>query len=530
VSCRQSIILLSPPGAPHSQMCTAVPEMLSRRVSIWQGSAVYPSGPLIHPSGQYPACPFGAGDDEDPVYQAVRESLKSLGLDEERYGTTSWNPLGVLIKPGDRVLIKPNLIREGHGSRPKEWEQVITHPSVIWAVLDYVHIALQGKGQVIVADGPQMDSDFAEICRRTSLLQLTSFFRAKGLDVSILDLRRERWFQRGGVTYRRGVLPGDPLGYTTVDLGEASAFQEYHLNGRFYGADYDAHETAQYHSGGHHAYVLCRTAIDADVIINLPKMKTHKKTGITLGLKNMVGVNGHRNCLPHHTLGTPADGGDEFPESSHMRGIQSSAIAAFKRCLTMAGGRGGRLSRLAVRLGRAAFGDTSEVIRSGNWHGNDTIWRTVLDLNKILLHFDGNGNQRRNLRRYLTLVDGVVAGEGDGPSAPDRKEVGVIVAGLNPVAVDTVCATIMGFDYRKIPLLKNAWYIDRYPLVGFRPEDVVCESNVPEWRGSLWDLLHARHLGFFPHVGWIGHIERDGDGGAQPCADSCDYGKGIRRS
>ena len=50
----------------------------------------------------------------------------------------------------------------------------------------------------------------------------------------------------------------------------------------------------------------------ADVVINLPKLKTHKKTGVTISLKNMVGINGYRNCLPHHTIGTPDASGDEF--------------------------------------------------------------------------------------------------------------------------------------------------------------------------------------------------------------------------
>jgi uncharacterized protein (DUF362 family) len=512
-----------------------VSENRHKLVSLWKGPGNYPEGPLYHPSDRCSEYPFKdvAGTEND-VFEAVRGVFRLLGLDEENCGTPAWNPLGSLIRPGDTVLVKPNLIRESHASRPHEWEQIITHPSIIRAVLDYVYIALRGNGQVIVADGPQTDSDFAEICRRTSLMQLASFFRSKRLDVSILDLRREHWLQKGGVTYRRCALPGDPLGYTTIDLGEASAFREYHLNGRFYGADYNVHETAQYHSGGRHAYVLCRTAMDADVIINLPKMKTHKKTGITLSLKNMVGVNGHRNCLPHHTLGTPADRGDEFPDSSHMSQIQSSAITAFKRYLTVTGGRGGYLSRLAVQLGRAVFGDTSEVVRSGNWYGNDTIWRTVLDLNKGLFHYDGSGNRRRVPRRYLTLVDGIVAGEGNGPSAPDRKEIGVIVAGLNPVAVDTVCATIMGFDYRKIPLLENAWHVDRCPLASFRPEDVVCESNLPEWQGPFCDLLHARHLSFRPHSGWIGHIERDDDDSIPPHASSCEDsradGRGVCQS
>ena len=45
------------------------------------------------------------------------------------------------------------------------------------------------------------------------------------------------------------------------------------------------------------------------------------------------------------------------------------------------------LSRFFVplkKLGRLYFGDTQRVVRSGNWHGNDTCWRMVLDLNKCL--------------------------------------------------------------------------------------------------------------------------------------------------
>ena len=57
-------------------------------------------------------------------------------------------------------------------------------------------------------------------------------------------------------------------------------------------------------------------------------------------------------------------------------------------------------------------------MRSGSWCGNDTIWRTVVDLNRILLWFDGDGKPRKVPRRYLTIVDGIIAGEeayGTGP-------------------------------------------------------------------------------------------------------------------
>jgi uncharacterized protein (DUF362 family) len=431
-----------------------------------------------------------------------------LGLDQDHFGTGSWNPLGELIVPGDHVVLKPNLIRESHPERRGEWEQVITHPSIIRAVLDYVYIALKGKGRVTIADGPQTDSDFEEIVRRTQLDDVVCFFRERGLEISLLDLRREHWLQKKGVTYQRQSLPGDPLGYVNVSLDGASEFSDYALSGRFYGADYDMQETARYHANGRHTYVLCRTVMDADVVINLPKMKTHKKTGVTLSLKNIVGTNGCRNCLPHHTLGTPAERGDEYPTSGIRKTVQSRGIVAFKQWLTAGGGCGGPLARTVLVLGKAVFGETSSVVRSGNWYGNDTAWRMVLDLNKCLFCYDGTGRRRKKPPRYLTLVDGIVAGEGDGPVAVEAKPYGVLVAGFNPVAVDTVCATLMGFDHTKLRMLERAWRITDHPLVGFSQADVVCKSNVQEWDGTLRQLERAAHLGFRPHFGWLGHIER----------------------
>jgi len=237
-------------------------------------------------------------------------------------------------------------------------------------------------------------------------------------------------------------------------------------------------------------------------------MKTHKKTGVTLSLKNMVGVNGYRNCLPHYTLGTPAEGGDEFPASNVKNKVQSRAIVAFKKCLTALGGCGGPFARFVLKTGKAIFGDTNRVVRSGNWYGNDTTWRMVLDLNKCLFHFSGDGRPRTKSLRYMTLVDGIIAGEGDGPVTVDAKRCGIIVAGFNPVTVDTVCAEIMGFDYRKLRMLERAWTIKDYPLVDHATSEILCKSNVRDWDGVFDKLKGAKHLAFRPHFGWVGHIER----------------------
>jgi len=479
-------------------------------IAICKGEVQYSTEPPFNPSEEYAEYPFGdlSSALPNPGYTAVRSSLQLLGLDSVNYGQKGWNPLGELIEPGDHVLVKPNLIRESHSSRYDEWEQVITHPSIIRAVLDYVFIVLKGKGKVTIADGPQTDSDFDEIVRRTGLDKIVDYFRDKRLKVSLLDLRRDRWLQRNGVTYKRESLPGDPAGYTTINLEDGSEFADYPLSGRFYGADYDIEETAKYHGNGRHTYVLCRSVMDADVLINLPKMKTHKKTGVTLSLKNMVGVNGHRNCLPHCTLGTPAEGGDEFSGSNLKNKIQSRGVVGIKKRLTTLGGCGGTMTQLLFKTGKAVFGDTSRVVRSGNWYGNDTAWRMVLDLNKCLFHFAGDGSLRKKPLRYMTLVDGIIAGEGDGPVAVDAKPCGVVVAGVNPVAVDTVCATLIGFDYRKLSVLREAWKIRDYPLVTHGPSDIVCKSNVRQWDGPFAEIEEIEHMGFRPHFGWVGHVER----------------------
>src|SRR5262249_1333457 len=151
----------------------------------------------------------------------------------------------------------------------------------------------------------------------------------------------------------------------------------------------------------------CRTPMEADVFINLAKFKTHKKVGVTGALKNLVGINANKNWLPHHTEGTPDDGGDQFPTATARARVGNSWMGAGKRWLKNRLG----MSRLFVpikKAGRLFFGDTLKVVRSGNWHGNDTCWRMVLDLNKCLFSFDGIGVPRAKPLRYLAIVDGIV--------------------------------------------------------------------------------------------------------------------------
>ncbi len=57
----------------------------------------------------------------------------------------------------------------------------------------------------------------------------------------------------------------------------------------------------------------------------------------------------------------------------------------------------------------------------------------------------------------LVVVDGTKAMEGDGPTGGQVVNMGVIVAGTNPLATDMVAARIMGFESREIPTFRVAW-------------------------------------------------------------------------
>jgi uncharacterized protein (DUF362 family) len=435
------------------------------------------------------------------------------GLDASNYGTPAWNPLGSLINPGEIVLLKPNLVKENHPRDPNGWKYMLTHGSVIRAVADYVWKALRGQGCIVVADAPQTDSSFRAISRLLGLHELSDFYRSHRIDFEVVDLRQEEWRNRDGVITSRQRLSGDPRGYMAFDLGGNSEFVDHSGSGRYYGADYDTDEVNRHHSKDFHEYLIAGTAVHADVIFSLPKLKTHKKAGITVALKNLVGINGDKNWLPHHTEGDPSAGGDERPDLRSKDHAERSIVPCFRWLSLHMPLLGPWVHCLARRVGSRVFGDTEEVIRSGNWWGNDTTWRMCLDLNKIAFYGRPDGQFNPPLpayrRRHYALVDGVVAGEGRGPMNPDPIASGVLVFGVHPASVDAACAYLMGYDPEKIPIIRQAFRCRHYSLAEWDWRDVTLISNMTDWNGYLSKIPDEATFHFEPHFGWKGYIERD---------------------
>jgi len=408
------------------------------RTESGYGSAAPPYRPEAVPA-ELARLGVRAGTEPNHGFEGVRAALFAAGLDAARHGQPDWNPLGCLAPRGGVVVLKPNFIRHwnplgsGNGGTV---ESVITHGSIVRAAADYAALAVGPEGRVVVAEAPQQDCDFDRIREIAGLDAIVADFRSRGLTLEIIDLRRECVLFEDGVITERRALPGDPAGYREVDLGRASFFEGSGLDpSRFRGADYDPGPTVTHHQEGRNAYLLSETVLSADLIVNLPKLKTHKKTGVTLALKNLVGINGDKNWLPHHTVGSVGEGGDEYPERSLLDAARSRAVEWARPWLHR--GRGLAWFRAARRAENSVRG--TDFVRSGNWYGNQTTWRMCCDLNRCVAYSDRKGlhlDASAPVRRILTVIDGIVAGEGEGPLAPADVPLGVVVASEDPVAAD----------------------------------------------------------------------------------------------
>lgn len=492
-------------------------------VAIYQDAGLkYPREAPYSPHIGYPEYHLKhIAKEENYVYDAMRQNLLLLGLDRENFGTPHWNPFKNIIHPGDKVVIKPNFVLDRH-DEGGDLFSIITHPSVIRAVIDYVCLALQGQGKIIIADAPQMDCDFDNLLKKTGLRYVQELYKRElGFELEIYDLR-DFWYDvkkagatKAAYTEYRFKLPGDPQGRVVVSLGKESLFCG--INSRnFYGADYNRREVICYHNGEVQEYLMSKTVLSADVVILLPKLKVHKKVGVTLNVKGLVGTVVNKNCLVHYRLGTPSEGGDQFPEGILSK-KERMAVKLERRAsdlpLSHRHTVTDKIYELTARVASPFFRrlglkmrSGSRLLDAGNWYGNDSAWRMAVDLLRIFLYADQEGKLHNTpIRRVVSIIDGVIGGEENGPLAPASKKSGVLIAGFNPCAVDIVGARLMGFDFNKIRMLS---YLVAHPeFFKTNIARIIVRSNQSEFDGLLRQDNRKRYLDFEAPPGWKGVVE-----------------------
>ena len=123
---------------------------LSRTEPHYEGIAP-PYGPgKVYPELERLLAESGDTGSQNHVYAAVRGALAALGLDAARFGTDDWNPLASLVRPGARVVLKPNFIRHWNPHRTGSIASVVTHGSILRAVADYAFLAVGPAGSVAI--------------------------------------------------------------------------------------------------------------------------------------------------------------------------------------------------------------------------------------------------------------------------------------------------------------------------------------------------------------------------------------------
>ena len=437
---------------------------------------------------EFPALPVGSAP--NPVFALLRGVLRDLGLDAPRFGTPQWNPLGELAKPGGKIVVKPNWVMHKNWG-PGGMDCMITHPSVLRAVLEYVFLAR--PSQVVLGDAPIQGCDFERMQDHGNVRAVVTEFQERGLPLVVKDFRRTVLSSKGGLDQVGEDLQPES-DYRLVDLGADSLLEAISSDWRkFRVTMYDPRKMWQHHRPGRHRFLIAREILEADLVVNVPKLKAHKKAGITCCLKNLIGINGNKEFLPHHRKGAAdARTGDNYAHRQWKMDVAESLLD-IANCI-----RGfSRIYRLFVKvvwrlLYRSSKKDPSVQIE-GSWYGNDTIWRTCLDLNRALLYADASGVMQNTVQRQeISIVDAVITGQGEGPLAPDPLYTGAVFAARNPAVGDLLGAHLLGFDASKISLLHHACGNFRWRICETAPVFPSFDPAFPPARAPK---------------GWAGHIE-----------------------
>lgn len=245
-------------------------------------------------------------------------------------------PLGgmsAIVKPGDRVLLKPNLLT---GTKPVK--ECVTRPEIVYCVAQLVR---QAGGEPFIGDSPAFGS-LAGVAKANGYLPLIT-----ELNLPLVEFHGKR--------------------YQTIS-------EEFnHLR-------------------------LSKETMTADVVINLPKVKSHVQLTLTLGVKNLFG------CVP-----------GKMKAWWHLE----------------AGKDAQRFGRMLVETARA-------------------------------------------IAPNLTIMDGIIGHEGNGPSNGEPRPLGVLGASQDVFALDRAMVEILQVNPAAVPTVAAS------QSLGLCPE--IAEINFPHLR------------------------------------------------
>jgi uncharacterized protein (DUF362 family) len=475
------------------------------RVSIVSNPAVrYPEAA----SGDSAASAGFLNGDGSDIDEMVGGALRLAGS----AGQSGRPLLDEWITPGQHVFVLPNLVmhrRIDRGETIPRFLAKCTNGSVVKSLLAHAVEATGDSRLVTVGSAPLQACDYAAVARDAGFTDSPSEdITAPPAGIQPMDLRSVAtvWSKYGAL------LESDSRVVPTVevDLGSRSFLDELYLRKTsvdFRVGDYAPGVTLSFHSKGKHIYTIHRDVLESDVIISVPKLKTHEKVGITCALKGTIGTVTRKECLAHYRHDNRHGRGDEHPLGNPLRSLASEiSDRSYAAPQTRLGNATRIVGKSAFRLARIG----QHGIMGGAWAGNDTAWRMALDVARILKFARPDGSIADTPQRsHLVLVDGIVAGEGEGPLRPSPVLAGTVIFSDDAVAADVICAQLMGYEPDRIPLLSHAMNPSMdLPLRSWTSCSVKWdEKTFPD----VSAIPSALARPFRPPKGWIGAIERSAE-------------------
>jgi len=348
----------------------------------------------------------------------------------------------------NRILLKPNWVR--HSLNIADSICLCTNENFLLAALEVVLI--KKPKSIILGDAPiqgcnwekMLSSEFYEKVEKLSLKHT--------VPIKIKDFRRVTFSpELNNLIKERNHLSD----YIIFDLGKNSYLEPISSKkNNFRVTNYNPDRLAESHHNGVHKYCITKDLFDADVVITIPKIKTHQKTGITNSMKILVGLNGDKDYLPHHRRGGTKDGGDCYPGTNLLRKISEYLLDKANRKIGLK--QYSYLTKLSAIVWKLSQPKKQHNLAAG-WYGNDTVWRMVFDLNKIVIYgkIDGTLSDIPQ-RKVYSLCDGIIGGQGNGPLNPEPLAFGFVSFSNNAELMDVAVGYLMRLDIEKIPLLLEA--------------------------------------------------------------------------
>jgi uncharacterized protein (DUF362 family)/Pyruvate/2-oxoacid:ferredoxin oxidoreductase delta subunit len=258
------------------------------------------------------------------------------------------------VKEGSQVLLKPNLL---FGKSPEKC--VTTHPSILKGMIQIVQ---EAGGVPSIGDSPSVGS-------------LTWTAEKAGIKAVADEMKCPL------VEFNRPVLP---------PKGGGKTFKQLEVD---------------------------QAVLEADVIINLPKFKTHSLTLLTLGIKNLFG------CVP-----------------------------------------GPKKPLWHLKAGK----------------DQETFAKILVDIYEVI-------------RPSLTLLDGIVGMEGNGPNSGRPIPIGLILASGDPLSLDQIVCDLLGILRESLLTNRMAFELgmgrDPIDVLGEKVEDLkISNFQFPALSQPNWNL------------------------------------------